>query len=65
MEDKTLKCKECGDNFVLTVNDQKWYQDKGFTFPKRCKSCRALRRAKVIGEEENYNGKKKGKFTRR
>lgn len=51
MEDKTIKCKECGDNFVITVDDQKWYAEKGFKAPKRCKSCRALRRQNVIGKE--------------
>lgn len=52
MKDKVLKCKECGDNFTLTVDDQKWYEEKGFKEPKRCKSCRALRRANVIGKED-------------
>lgn len=59
MQDKVIKCKECGDNFTLTVEDQNWYQNKGFTEPKRCKSCRALRRAKVIGKEDIDYGKKK------
>jgi hypothetical protein len=64
MEDKTIKCKECGDDFVLTVDDQKWYQEKGFKEPKRCKSCRHLRRENVIGKEHNY-GEKKSEHTRR
>lgn len=51
MEDKQLVCKECGDVFTLTVDDQKFYAEKGFKEPKRCKSCRRLRRAKVIGPE--------------
>lgn len=53
MQDKKIKCKECGYEFVLTVDDQKWYAEKGFTEPKRCKSCRRLRREKVIGGKEN------------
>lgn len=52
MQDKELVCKECGDKFVLTVNDQEWYKEKGFMEPKRCKSCRHLRREKVIGGRE-------------
>lgn len=51
MEDKTVKCKDCGDNFVITADDQKWYAEKGFKEPKRCKSCRALRRQNIIGKE--------------
>ena len=49
----SLKCKECGDNFVLTADDQKWYKEKNFKEPKRCKSCRHLRREKVIGVKED------------
>ena len=51
MQNKTIKCKECGEDFVLTVDEQKWYEEKGFKEPKRCKSCRHLRREKIIGKE--------------
>ena len=50
-------CKECGDKFEITPDDEKFYAEKGFQLPKRCKHCRALRRANVIGKEEHY-GKK-------
>lgn len=53
MEDKKIICKECGYEFTLTINDQEWYKEKGFTEPKRCKDCRRLRREKVIGGKEN------------
>jgi len=53
MQDKEIICKECGDKFILTVNDQKWYEEKGFNEPKRCKTCRHFRREKVIGGKEN------------
>lgn len=56
MEDKSVICKECGTEFVITVDDQKFYADKGFKEPKRCKDCRRLRRAKVIGPEGGLNG---------
>lgn len=48
-------CKECGDRFEITDDDQRWYKEKGFQLPRRCKSCRKLRRANVIGKEEKYN----------
>ena len=39
--DETLVCKECGKEFVFTVGEQKFYQEKGFTNkPKSCKACR-------------------------
>ena len=40
-EDKTLVCKECGEEFVFTAGEQEFYAEKGFVNePKRCKSCR-------------------------
>ena len=51
-------CKECGEKFELTDKDLTWYKEKGFSEPKRCKSCRALRRATVIGREDVDYGKK-------
>lgn len=40
-QDKTLVCKDCGNEFVFTVGEQEFYAEKGFTNePKRCKDCR-------------------------
>ncbi len=39
--DKTLKCKDCGADFVFTAGEQEFYAEKGFTNePQRCKACR-------------------------
>ena len=41
-EDKTLVCKDCGNEFVFTAGEQEFYAEKGFTNePQRCKECRA------------------------
>lgn len=45
-----VKCKECGKEFELTAEEVKWYNEKGFELPKRCKSCRVARK------EKRYNG---------
>ena len=43
--DKTLKCRECGSDFVFTAGEQEFYQQKGLiNQPSRCPSCRATRR---------------------
>ena len=35
-EDKTLKCVECGTEFVFSASEQEFYAEKGFTNePKR------------------------------
>ena len=29
-QDKTLKCKECGQEFVFTAGEQEFYAERGF-----------------------------------
>ncbi len=44
-EDKTLVCKECGQEFVFTAGEQEFYAEKGFeNEPQRCKACRDARK---------------------
>lgn len=44
-EDKTLTCKDCGNEFVFTAGEQQFYADHGFqNEPLRCKSCRDARK---------------------
>ena len=44
--DRSLTCVDCGQEFIHTADDQRYYADKGFSSdPKRCVSCRASRRA--------------------
>lgn len=37
---QTLKCVDCGTDFNFGDKDQAFYQEMGFTPPKRCKPCR-------------------------
>lgn len=40
-QDITLKCKECGNDFVFTAGEQEFYAEKGFrNQPKKCRECR-------------------------
>ncbi len=44
-EDKTLRCRECGQDFVFSAGEQEFYQLKGLmNEPGRCPECRAKRR---------------------
>ncbi len=48
LEDKTLMCKDCGQKFIWTAGEQKFFLDKGLqNIPKRCKSCTATYKAKL------------------
>ncbi len=44
-EDKTLVCKDCGNEFVFTAGEQEFYAEKAFVNePQRCKDCRNARK---------------------
>lgn len=45
-QDKSLTCVDCGQTFVFTTGEQEFFAQKGFqNAPKRCKSCKATKRA--------------------
>ena len=44
--DQTLRCRECGVDFIWTEGEQEFFAAKGLTNPpSRCPSCRAARKA--------------------
>jgi CxxC-x17-CxxC domain-containing protein len=46
-QDITLACRDCGEEFVFTAGEQRFYQEKGFTNrPTRCTSCRSANKAR-------------------
>ena len=54
-EDKTLVCKECGQEFVFTAGEQEFYAEKGLTNePKTCKACRMARKQAGRPERKLY-----------
>jgi len=45
MPDKTLTCRDCGDDFTFTEGEQAFYQEKGFANePVRCPDCRRAKK---------------------
>ncbi|MBO4432021.1 MAG: zinc-ribbon domain containing protein [Clostridia bacterium] len=54
-EDKTLVCKDCGEEFVFTAREQEFYESKGFVNePLRCKPCRDKRKQAARGNREMH-----------
>ena len=54
-EDKTLVCKECGNEFVFTAGEQEFYAERGFqNEPQRCKTCRDARKNAARGPREFF-----------
>ena len=57
--DKTLRCRECGQDFVFTSGEQEFYQQKGLmNEPARCPNCRASRRAQGGGGGRMASGER-------
>lgn len=51
MEDKYLVCKDCGNEFAFTVQEQEFFAEKGFqNEPARCLSCRKARKQQTRGD---------------
>lgn len=45
-QDEVLVCRECGNEFVFSGNEQAFYAERGFlNRPRRCQECRASLRA--------------------
>ncbi len=45
LEDKTLVCRDCGQEFTFTIGEQEFYLSHGLqNEPGRCPECRAIQR---------------------
>ena len=45
MADKTLTCRDCGNEFVFTEGKQVFYKEKGFeNETTRCPACRKAKK---------------------
>ncbi len=56
-QDKTLECSDCGQEFTFSVEDQEFFQSKGYTNePKRCPECRQARKSERNGNGVNIYG---------
>ena len=56
-QDKTLTCRDCGQEFVFSASEQDFYAEKGFeNDPTRCPACRHARKQQQGGGRSNYGG---------
>lgn len=51
--DKTIVCKDCGEEFTFTEREQQFYAEKNFAEPVRCKACRDARKAQKEAQRRN------------
>ena len=46
-QDKTLQCRDCGNEFLFSAGEQEFFASKGYqNDPRRCPTCRAVNRAR-------------------
>ena len=62
MENIKLICKDCKKEFDFTVGEQRFYEEKGFAAPIRCKECRDAKKARNLEREEDEKNKQKDSF---
>ena len=50
LQDRVIKCVDCGEEFTFTTGEQEFYRDHGLTnAPTRCKGCREARKGQRGG----------------
>ena len=55
--DRTITCLDCGQEFSFTAGEQEFYAQRGFSEPpKRCPSCRAIRKAQRSRVSSSFEG---------
>lgn len=61
-QDRTLTCRDCGQQFTFTAGEQEFYQSRGLTNePGRCPDCRAARKSsRGEGGGGGYSGAPRG-----
>ena len=54
--DQTLRCRDCGRDFVFTVGEQEFYASRGLmNTPSRCPECRAARKSSMGSGGGSYD----------
>ena len=42
--DMQITCSDCGQEFTFSAADQSFFQERGYSTPKRCKPCRMAKK---------------------
>jgi hypothetical protein len=54
--DFILRCVDCQADFIFTVAEQRFFESKQLSVPKRCKTCRAERKARLVPDQAVNHG---------
>ena len=53
MPNKYINCIDCRTEFEFTERDQEFFEKNEFSTPKRCKPCRAKKKARNQNRNQN------------
>lgn len=59
-EDQQLMCSDCGQAFTFTAEDQDFFRERGYSAPKRCKTCRQAKKNEQSGGGGYSRGSSQG-----
>jgi CxxC-x17-CxxC domain-containing protein len=59
IQDLQMTCSDCGQEFMFSGEDQAFFQERGYSAPKRCKACRQAKKNEQ-GEGGGYRSESQG-----
>jgi CxxC-x17-CxxC domain-containing protein len=63
MTSQVLACSDCQAEFTFSAEEQQFFAEKGFSTPRRCKSCRqAAKQARAGGGGSSYDAPRPGGY---
>jgi CxxC-x17-CxxC domain-containing protein len=60
MTDRALVCADCSSEFMFTASEQEFFAERQFSEPRRCPSCRAVRKLSRGGAGDPARGSSYG-----
>ena len=53
MSEQRLTCADCGREFSFTAEEQRFFREKGYDPPKRCRECRQAKKERRDNDDRN------------
>jgi DNA replicative helicase MCM subunit Mcm2 (Cdc46/Mcm family) len=58
VSEQRLTCADCGREFAFSAEEQRFFREKGFEPPKRCKECRQAKKAQRGDDARGGGGRR-------
>ncbi len=61
--DLLLTCSDCGQEFTFTAGEQQFFQERGYSSPRRCKPCRQAKQGSAGGGHAPSHSQHEGGYS--